>query len=216
MVLAAVAGEHDALVVAVEHVGADVGDHERRPHQDADVDAAVVVAVDEHHLLVRRAADVGEQAVGEPLQRRAVLGLDDAEDVGADVAHDHRRVPQRQLVGRLRGQLDPADPVGAAVGDDLDGAAAGPAQEPAADDAQPGAAPTSPTAAGRASPAASSIRALRAGGVVGLLEQGVELGVGLEDRPPGRPRAEVEGAGAVEQVLDVERPDPHRPLPWHR
>ena len=70
------------------------------------------------------------------MQRRAVLGLDDAEHVGGDVAHHHRGVLHRQLVGGLRGQLDPADPVGPAVGDDLDVTVAGAAQQPAADDAQ--------------------------------------------------------------------------------
>ena len=50
------------VVVDVEDVGADVLDRQRRPHEDPDVDAPVVVAVDEHHLLVRRAADVARSS----------------------------------------------------------------------------------------------------------------------------------------------------------
>ena len=120
----------------------------------------------------------------------AVLGLDDAEDVGVDVAHDHRRVLHRQLVDRLRRQLDPADPARPAVGDDLDRPVAVPAQQAAADDAQDGE---------RRRVAAQQAELLEPGEdpplrrrVVDLrLEQGVDRGVGLEDRAPGRPRAHV-------------------------
>ena len=88
-----------------------------------DIDAAVVVAVDHHHVRVERLLRrIDERCVGEVLERDAVLRLDHAEDVGADVADHLRRVLHRELVDALAGEVDPADPVDAAVGDDLDAA----------------------------------------------------------------------------------------------
>jgi hypothetical protein len=118
-------------------------------------------------------------------------------------------VPQRQLVGRLAGEVDPPDPVGPAVGDDLDRPVAVADDEPAADHAA-----GRRTRPGRRA-AAELIEQvedpLLAGGCVHLLgEQDVELGVGLEERASRRPGAEVERPRPLEQVLDVERRDPHR------
>jgi hypothetical protein len=59
VVFAAVPAEDDPPVVGVEDVGPDRGELVVGPGQDADIDPAVVVAVDEHDLVVRRAVDLG-------------------------------------------------------------------------------------------------------------------------------------------------------------
>ena len=130
VVLRAVPREHHAVGVPVVDVGAQGGDGVPPAGEDADVDAAGVVAVEQQRLVVRRPADVAQQGRREHLQHRPGLGLDDAEHVGADVADHHGGVRRRQLGHRLRGELDEADPVGAAVRDDLGGAVAVPDQQP--------------------------------------------------------------------------------------
>jgi hypothetical protein len=52
----------------------------------------------------------------------AVLGLHHSDDVGADVLRHPGRVGHGEFVDAVGGQLHPADPVGAAVRDDLDAA----------------------------------------------------------------------------------------------
>ena len=83
---------------------------------DPDVDAPRVVAVDQHHVLEVAA----EQVLVEAAQRGPVLDLDDALDVGVDVEDHLRGHVRRDLVDGLLGELEPARPVEAAVGDDLD------------------------------------------------------------------------------------------------
>jgi len=109
----AVPGEEDfagALGVGVVDVGGN-REHLHRPGgEQPDVDAPLVVAVDEHDVGVAAV----EHLVVEPHQRRAVLGLGDREHVGADVVDDPGGHADGQLVDRLGRQLHPADPVGAA------------------------------------------------------------------------------------------------------
>ena len=72
-VLGAVATEHLVPAALAVHVRANGFDLESGPRHDRDVDAAVVVAVDQHRVLVQAA----EQLLVEATQRRAVLRLDD-------------------------------------------------------------------------------------------------------------------------------------------
>ena len=107
----------------------------------ADVDAAVVVAVDQHRVLVRPAGVAVVEAVRQHVaveahERGAVLGLDDGQHVGVDVGDHARGVARGLLVERLALELQPADPVAAAVGDDLHLARPAAAQQLAAAAAQ--------------------------------------------------------------------------------
>jgi hypothetical protein len=88
-------------------------------HQ-SDVDAAGVVAVDDHHVPHRPAADSLQDLLVELLQHRAALGLDDGQHVGVQIADDTRRVAHGDLVHGLVAEFQRAGPVGPAVGDDLD------------------------------------------------------------------------------------------------
>ncbi len=98
-VLRAVAAEDESAArVPVVDVGAHGPDLVRSPGEQPDVDPAVVVAVDDHDVRVERAPGAGDARVGEALERDAALGLDDREDVRADVGHDARRVHHRELV----------------------------------------------------------------------------------------------------------------------
>ena len=99
---------------------ADAHDRIVALRQQRDVDTAVVVPVDQHHVCVRSGLDPLEQDLLELDQRRPVIGLDDGKNVGTDVAHDLGRVLGRDLVDRRHLQLDPADPRGPPVSDDLD------------------------------------------------------------------------------------------------
>jgi hypothetical protein len=74
---------------------------------DSDVDAAFVVAVDQHHVPVV----VVEQLGVEPQQRGPLFGLDHGDDVSFHVADDPGGHPGADLVGGFGGQFQPADPV---------------------------------------------------------------------------------------------------------
>jgi hypothetical protein len=103
-----------------EDVGAQRVELEAHLRQQADVDAAVVVALDQHRVLVRLAADLTQQHAREVTQRMTGLGLDDREDVGIQLLDHARRVLRGDLIDGLRLQLDPAQPVAAAARNDLD------------------------------------------------------------------------------------------------
>ena len=104
--------------------------------EEADVDAAGVVAIDEHDLFVRLGVDLLQHGGGEQIEGGSALRFDDAEDVGADVTDDHGGVfggEQRSTCWVVSSSLDPARSAG---GDDVDGAGPGAAEERAADLAQ--------------------------------------------------------------------------------
>ncbi len=106
-------------VVAVVDAGPHGGSWKAR--EESDVDAAAVVAVDEHDLLVGPSGHLLEHGGGEQVQHGPSLRLDDTKDVGPDVADHHGRVFHCELVDVLGLQLDPSDPVGATLRDHRDG-----------------------------------------------------------------------------------------------
>nr|WP_198163068.1 hypothetical protein [Cellulosimicrobium sp. TH-20] len=216
-VLGAVTTEDEASArVPVVDVGAHRPDLVGPPREQPDVDPAVVVAVDDHDVRVERAPGAGDARVGEPLERDAALRLDDGEDVGTDVGHDARRVGHRELVDPVLDEVDPADPVAPPGRDHLGagrpgGLRPGAAHEPPAHLAQ------HRERGGVGAQQAERLQDLGAGvGAVPLLgDQGVDPGVRRQDRVPRGQRAR-HRARPLEQVLDVERPDPdrrHRGLP---
>ncbi len=157
---------------------------------------------------VGRRLDPLEQDLAELDQRRTVVSLDDGEDVGADVAHDHRRVLGRDLVDRRHLQLDPADPRRAAVGDNLDLALRSLDQMTAVL-AQLGVGAAVVLAAEAELPQQLNDAGLVLGRVGGVLEEPVDLGIGVQHRGDLLAVVRVERLGAFEQVLDVEGADPH-------
>jgi hypothetical protein len=117
-VLRAVAAEE---LIARDRVGdVDVGAHlhdvDRGDRHHADVDAARVVAVDQHAMPV----PAGEQLGVEPVEGGAILRFDDGDDVGRDIVDDPGGHVDGGLVDGFRGQLEPADPRPASRRDDLD------------------------------------------------------------------------------------------------
>jgi len=139
----------------------------------------------------------GQKRVGEPFQRRAAVGFHHTQDVGVDVAHDHRRMLHRQLIHRLGFQFDPADPVGPPGRDDLHRTRPRPAQELAADLAQAdeftviGALKTECRQQFQ-DPGLDGV------GVDRFLEQRIELGLSRQYRLPGRPGLQIQHLGALE------------------
>jgi hypothetical protein len=220
--LRAIPTEHRVLSDAVVDVAAYRFDHRGGPGHQADVDPALVVAVDQHHVVVRGAAHGLEDLLVEPAQGDAVLGLDDDDDVGIDLLQHPCRVLGGDLVDRFLLEFEPADPVIPSVGHDHDAAALGPLEERAAVLAQK----DELALVALREPERDQVidhRDLVGRAVAFLPEQRVELGVALErvspGSPPGRigtggvdPLVLVQRPGALEQVLDVERCDPHGPL----
>ena len=207
--LEAVPAEDLALRVGVVDVRAERQDLEPVAGHESDVDPAVVVAVDDHHMPVRDAPDELERLRREPLEVDPVLGLDDSLDVGLEVLEDHGRVLHRKVVDRSDLELEPADPVGPSGGHDLE-AGRGPREEAPAD---------LPKERERALATAVVLlevevgeqrdHARLVGGRVGrLVEERIELVVrvegGLADAPVGPAERERPG----EEVLDVERREP--------
>ncbi len=197
--------------VAIVDVALDAHDRTARRGEQADVDAALVVAVDEHHVAIA----VGQHRLVEAHERRPILRLDDGEHTGLEVLDDAGGHPDRHLVDRLDDELEPADPVGPPGGDDLDARRLPFDHEIAAVLAQHrqlrglvGLA-DQPVIAARAGDHRQRLEVLEhlvlvdlaveapLGGAVEALE-GSELG------PPLLPGGRVEHLGAGEQVLDVE------------
>ena len=88
-----------------------------QPH----IDAAVVIAVDEHHMLVGNAAGFfpTQHLLVEAAKRRAVLGLDHRQDICVDGLDDTRRILCGGFVHSFLLQLDPAHPVSPAARHDF-------------------------------------------------------------------------------------------------
>ena len=206
VVLAAVPREDDTSRVVVENVGSDLDELMLAFGEEADVDAAGVVAIDEHDLFVRLGVDLLQHGGGEQIEGGSALRFDDAEDVGADVTDDHGGVFGGERVHVLGGELEPSDPARSAGGDDVDGAGPGAAEERAADLAQlhvgAGVGAEQPELFEEVKDVDLDRRC-----VDRLLEQVGELCVRIEDRATLLPRGQVHHARSVEQVLDVERSD---------
>ena len=129
IVLRAIAAEYSALRIRIIHMAADRRDRIVLPRHDRHVDAAIIIAVDQHHMVVRRASDRLDHVIRETNQRGTALRLDDAENIGADVPDHLCGIPRRDLVDLLILDVDPADPIIPAIRDDFDSAAFRPAQE---------------------------------------------------------------------------------------
>jgi hypothetical protein len=95
----------------------------------ADVDAAIVVALDQHRVRVGLPADAAQHHATEVAQRPARLGLHDAKDVGVNLEHHARGVTRCLLVDGFAFQLHPTNPIRAAAGNDLHGAVLAAAHE---------------------------------------------------------------------------------------
>src|SRR5262249_43750551 len=99
-------------------VAAHGADLDLRAGQDADVDAASVVAVDQHDVAVLAGQQIGIEAV----QRGSVFGFHDRLDVGGDVVDDLGGHAGADLIDRLGGQRSPPSPAAPAGGDARDAA----------------------------------------------------------------------------------------------
>jgi hypothetical protein len=116
LVLRAIPREHDPMRVLGIDVRSNRADREPGLAHDPDVDAAWVIAVNEHDVPVLLA----DELLVEAQQRRSILCLDDRDDLGIDTfVDDLRGHPRAGLVDRLLREFDPADPAVAAVRDDL-------------------------------------------------------------------------------------------------
>ena len=116
LVLRAIPAENGACLIFRVDIGPDRLDLEVVAHHDRDVDSTFVIPIDKHDVTI----ESPEQFLVEPHERRSVLRFDNPDDVGVDVLDDPGSHPRGGLVGRLLGQLDPADPFSATIGDDLD------------------------------------------------------------------------------------------------
>ncbi len=102
---------------------------EGEPRHEADVNATIVVAVDNHHVRVGLGADGRQELLVEPLKSDTIVDLDRAEDIRGDIADDLARVLCRDLVHPLSLEFQPADPVPAASRHDLHRAVPKPLEE---------------------------------------------------------------------------------------
>jgi hypothetical protein len=208
VVFGAVPAEDPPGAVGVVDVGALPDQRIAGRGEHAHVDAPLVVAVDHHDVRVARSAAVDDAGVGEPLERQPALRLDDPHDVGVHVPQHPRGVHQSQFVDAVGGQLHPADPIGPAAGHHVHPPVPGPPQQPPPVLPQPG----ELRGVGVAQPEPDELAqdvVLDLVGVERLLQQRTDPLKALQHRPPEGPGALVEGASPVEQILHIERGDPH-------
>lgn len=209
MVLAAVTGEDGAVRVGVEDVGAHLHEAVVRPRKEAHVDAAHVVALDQHRLRVRRATDRRQHRVVQHHQTRPVVGLDDGRHIGTQLLEHPSCVRRRRLVDGDGLELDPADPVGAPVGDQHDRALPWPAYQLPTHLAQHH---VGPFVGPQHTQGVELVEDLVLdAGVAGQVEQLGDPRVGSQDllASGGVTLAVVHRLRSGEQVLDVERREPH-------
>lgn len=100
-------------------MAAHATDRKRTASHQPDIDAAIIVAVDQHDVIERRAADGADQGAIEPGKGRPAFRFDDTQNVSPKLIDHACRVAHRLLVDRLDAQFQRADPVGTAVRDDL-------------------------------------------------------------------------------------------------
>ena len=190
-------------------MGAHRDDLETVADQHADVDAAIVIAVDDHRVAVWSAANCWQQDVREAFQREAVLDLHRREHVRREILDHLCGVPGRERVHRADLQLHPPEPVVTPARGDLDLASDMPHQQ-------------TPTVLAQDHERAAVVRRCEAQpaeqahdlalvriAVRGLAEDPVDLALQREHLPPGVRVGRLECPRALEEVLDVERCDPH-------
>ena len=212
VVLGAIPAEHHTVRIGVEDVGANLPQRVMGPCQYSDVDSAVVISVDQHDLFVGNPVDLAQQCLGKQPESRPVVGLHDPHDVGADVPDDHRGVLHRPFVDRLGLEFDPPDPITASVGNHLDRAAAGSAQQLPADFPEPDElAVVSPIQAQNCQQLKDS--RLDGGRVDRLLKERCQFRLSPQHDLAGRLILLAERLGPGEQILHIERRDSQHPTP---
>ncbi len=208
----AIPAEDAVAVLAVVDVTANGLDVVAAARHDRHVDPALVIAVDQHHVLIGIAIDRRHDILAEAQQGRTVFGLDDTEDVGIHISDDLGGQAGCRFVDRFIFEIDPTDPVVAAVGDDIDGSVLAAGQQVA-------------VILPQNDPLAAVVRLgdpevlheldyllLVGGGINRLAKNGVQFGVHLEDVLAGLPCGLIQGAGALEKVLHVIGRELHDPL----
>ncbi len=215
-VLGAVAAEDQTDRIAVIDVGADGFDLKAGSGHDADIDAAVIVAVDQHHMLVH----IRQQFTVKADEGRAVLGFDNGDYISIHFLENPGGHADTEIIGRLDGKLNPANPVVAASGFDLD--IEGVIRRLAVEN------PTvlaEPCPAGRggvfAADSALAVDVVEVeddhqvahagfigGGIGSKLEKVVQFRIGFQDGLADSPIGGVESPGAGEQVFDIIGCDP--------
>lgn len=84
----------------------------------ADIDPALVIAVDHHHVPKRCAADRRQDLAVEGGKHRAALDFDDTEHVGLKIDHRPRGIAHGVFIDRLVTQFQRSYPVSPAIGND--------------------------------------------------------------------------------------------------
>lgn len=211
--LRAIAGK-DQLAVGrgVVDMAAQLADGVARGGHQADIDAPCIVAVDQHHMGVQRAAQGADDFRVEVAQGRAAFRLDHRQHIGLQVDHHPRGIAHGFQVHRGLDQLQRTDPLGAAVGDNLQAAGLGPLDQAAAVLPQDHKGALVRLAQAQLGQQLDHLRLVLVG-VDGLAQQLVELGETLQHRLAFGPAFQVHGLGAVEQVFNVVGRESHRALP---
>jgi hypothetical protein len=118
--LRAIATEDEAAIILVVDMAGDRHDIEFRPGHDPDIDAPVVIAVDQHDVIVGCALDGGHHVLAEPDQRRTALRFHDPKHVSVDLLDDPGGIAGGLFIDLLQREVDPSDPVVAPVCHDFD------------------------------------------------------------------------------------------------
>src|SRR4029434_11287784 len=90
-----------------------------KPTEDAEVDAALIVPIDDHEVRIYEIELSTQHLLVESLKSGPILYLNAYEDVGSNFTDNTPRVEGSHPIHILAQQFEPSDPVVAPVGNDL-------------------------------------------------------------------------------------------------
>jgi hypothetical protein len=208
LIFRAIARKHRAAGPSFVHMAAHKADLMPGRGQQPDIDAAPVIAVDQHDVAKGRAARRHQHIATELAQRDAVLGLDHHLDFGGQIAQHLGSVADGDGVHLFLAQLDPADPVAAPVCHHLDRAILAPGDQRAPVAAQQDIGPLVGFLQPQIVHQCQDARLVGIG-IDRLLQQIGQRLEGLKHRATLGPVGQVHDLGPLEQVLDIEGGDAH-------
>ncbi len=106
MIFRAVAAEDALAIFFVVDVASDPFQIEAAAGHNGDIDPTLVVAVDQHDVLIGRAMHQRQEIVMKPDQRRTALGLDQSDDVGTNLVDHLGGHSRRNFVDRFHLEVE--------------------------------------------------------------------------------------------------------------
>ena len=198
-----IAGEDGFTIrLQVIDMGADVADSETVAGHQPHINAALVIAVDQHDVPVRHATFALQQRVIEALEGYAIFCLDCRKHVGVHIANDICRVQHRAFVDSFGTQLNPSQPVGSSIRNHFDAAAPWPLDEATA------ILPQQHELTGIGFLQIQRFQQHKHAGLVGrgiirLVDERIQFAEVIKHRVNARVHIPVQGARAVKQVFNI-------------